>query len=161
VGSDAQEILHHLILTSGETENMLRYPDEFTMTAEEERAYLDEVAARPDAILISAIVDGRIVACAGFNPVSKFEKCRHRAEFGISVQREFWGLGIGSCLTAAVLSAARQAGCTQLELDVVAENRRAIGLYEKFGFRICGTNDRAFLSRSGAYQPLHLMVRPL
>lgn len=158
---DAHEILHHMILTSGETENMLRYSDEITMTEAEEQAVLRDIQFSSDAIMISAVVDGKIVANAGFNPVSKLEKCRHRAEFGISIQKEYWGQGIGSHIMTAILETARQAGYEQLELDVVTDNERAIALYKKFGFSIYGTNKKAFRLRNGNYQALHLMSCPL
>ena len=154
---DAQAILQHMIITSGETENMLRYPDEITMSEAEEQDYLDMVESSSDAILISAVVDGKIVANAGFNPVSKLEKCKHRAEFGISTQREYWGQGIGSQIMAAILEMARQAGYEQMELDVVSDNQRAITLYEKFGFQIYGINEKANHCHDGHYQALHLM----
>ncbi len=67
---DAQAILQHMILTSGETENMLRYSDEVTMTEAEERTYLSDIESSSVAIMISAVVDGKIVANAGFNPIS-------------------------------------------------------------------------------------------
>lgn len=154
---DAREILYHIILTSGETENMLRYPDEIAMTEEKERIYLSHIQSSSDAIMISAVVDGKIVANAGFNPVSKLEKCKHRAEFGISIQKEYWGRGIGSHIMAAILEAARQAGYEQIELDVVADNARAIALYKKFGFEIYGTHEKAYRCRNGKYQTLYLM----
>jgi len=155
---DAQAILYHMILTSGETENMLRYPDEITITEVAERAYLSDIESSPDAIMISAVVDGKIIANAGFNPVSKLEKCRHRAEFGISIQKEYWGCGIGSHIMAAILKTAQQAGYKQLELDVVADNERAIALYKKFGFKTLGMNEMAFRCRNGKYQALYLMA---
>lgn len=154
---DAKAILHHLYLTSGETENMLRYSDEITMTEPEEETYLSDIEASSDAIMISAVIDGKIVANAGFNPVSKLEKCRHRAEFGISVQKEYWGCGIGSRIMTAIIETARQAGYEQIELDVLTDNERAIALYKKFGFRIFGMNEKAFHCRNGKYQALYLM----
>ena len=156
-GEDAQEILQHMILTSEETENMLRYSDEIKMTETEERTYLSDMESSSDAIMISAVVDGKIVATAGLTPISKFKKCRHRAEFGISIQKEYWGLGIGSHIMAAILETARQDDYEQVELDVVTDNKRAIALYEKFGFKTFGTNKRAFRCRDGQYQALHLM----
>lgn len=108
------------------------------MTEAEERIYLGDIEASSDAILICALVEGKIVAAAGFDPI-KLEKCRHRAHSGISVQKKFWGYGIGSCIMQAILETARQAGYEQLELDVVTDNKRAINLYEKYGFKILGT----------------------
>lgn len=155
---DAKEILQHMILTSGETENMLRYSDEITMSEAEERTYLSDIEVSTDAIMISAVVDGKIIANGGFTPVSKLEKCKHRAEFGISIQEKYWGLGIGFCIMSAILETARQAGYEQLELDVVTDNQRAIALYEKFGFKIFGTNEKAFRCRDGKYQAVYLMA---
>lgn len=154
---DAQAIIQHMILTSGETENMLRYPDEITMTEAEEKTYLSDIESSSTAIMISAIVDEKIVANAGFNPVFQLEKCRHRAEFGISIQKKYWGCGIGSKIMSAILEMARQAGYEQIELEVVTDNKRAIALYKKYGFSIFGTNETAFRCRDGQYQALYLM----
>jgi len=154
---DAKAILQHMILTSGETENMLRYSDEITLTEAEESIYLRDIESSSDAIMISAVVDGKIVANAGFNPVSKLEKCKHRADFGISIQKKYWGCGIGSHIMVVILETALQAGYEQVELDVVTDNKRAIALYEKFGFEKFGTNEKAFRCRDGQYKALHLM----
>ena len=82
-------------------------------------------------------------------------KVRHRADFGISVAKEFWGLGIGWALTAACVENARAAGYTQLELSAAAENGRALALYKKAGFVEYGRNPRGFRSRlTGQYQEL-------
>ena len=81
---------------------------------------------------------------------------RHRAEFGISVLRDYWGLGIGRALMRACIQCARNAGCLQLELDVVTENERAVALYKSEGFVEYGRNPRGFRSRRG-WQELTLM----
>ena len=154
---DAQEILNHMITTSDETDNMMRYCDEITTTVEEEKEYLGGIEASRNAIMVSAVIDGKIVANAGINPVHECEKCRHRADLGISIQRDYWGLGLGTHIMTAIFEAARQAGYAQIELSVVTDNERAISLYKKFGFQIFGTNEKAFRSRSGKYQALHLM----
>lgn len=155
--TDAQDILQLMILTSKETRYMLRYPDEITMTEEEEANYLKDIELSPDALMLTAVVDGKITAIASFTPISRLQKCKHRAEIGISVLKEYWGRGIGTLLVENTIDLARQAGYQQLELEVVTDNKRAVSLYEKFGFRILGTNEKAFLCRDGQYQALHLM----
>lgn len=67
------------------------------------------------------------------------------------------GQGIGYALTAACIDCARQAGYLQLELDVVADNARAIALYKKLGFVEYGRNPRGFRKRNGDYQELVYM----
>lgn len=161
VAADAQRILDHVILTSGETENMARYADEFTMTEPQEALYLSELEASGDAIMISAELEGEIVANAGFNPVAKLDRCRHRAELGISIRRSCWGLGIGTAIMQALIETAREAGYEQLELDVVETNARALALYEKMGFQSYGLRENSFKYRDGHTAALRLMLLPL
>ena len=101
-------------------------------------------------------MEGKIAGTAGVESLGNKIKLRHRAEFGISVAREFWGLGIGRALTLGCIELAKQAGYSQLELDVVGENRRAMALYESVGFREYGRNPRGFRGKNG-WQELVLM----
>ena len=71
--------------------------------------------------------------------------------------RKYWGLGIGRALMNACIDCARQAGYTQLELDVVADNARAMALYTQAGFTEYGRNPRGFKSRTAGYQELVYM----
>ena len=98
-----------------------------------------------------------IAGTAGIDAVGGRYKLRHRAEFGVSVAREYWGLGIGRALLNACIDCARQAGYTQLELDVVADNTRAMALYTQAGFTEYGRNPRGFRSRTAGYQELVYM----
>ncbi len=155
---DGQVLLDVFVQTHGETDFLLTYADECTMTAEDEAGYLKGMAEDPRGIEIVAEVDGAIVGSAGIGAVdAKKEKLRHRAEFGISVIRECWGLGIGRALTQACVACARRAGYAQLELDVVAENARAIALYRSEGFVEYGRNPKGFRTRDGRWQELVLM----
>ncbi len=64
----------------------------------------------------------------------------------IAVRESCWGSGIGSALLAALIAAAREHGCTELFLEVRADNPRARGLYLRRGFTEIGV-------RRGYYQP--------
>ena len=68
---------------------------------------------------------------------------------------------IGSCrLPASSLAppeCAKEAGYAQLELDVAAQNERAITLYESEGFAQYGRNPKGFRSRYSGWQELVLM----
>ena len=102
-------------------------------------------------------MDGKVEGCAGIKCVGRKEKIRHRAEFGISVDQAYWGLGIGRALTVACIECAKKAGYIQLELEVVAENRSAIALYESVGFEEYGRNPKGFCSRFTGWQEVVLM----
>ncbi len=160
-GEDAQEVLDNFILTHAQTDELLSYPDEITFTEEQEAKFLQGREESPDEVEIIAVVDGRVVGTAGVDRISRMEKLRHRAGFGISIERDYWGLGIGKALTLACIECAKQAGYVQMELEVVADNARAIALYESTGFTEYGRNPRGFRSRLTGWQELVLMRRNL
>ena len=155
--ADGQAALDNFILTHAETVNLLTYPEENTLTATQEGEYLQAKTESPNEVESLAIVDGKVAGTAGINAVGGCYKLQHRAEFGISIDRAYWGRGIGRALTEACIECAKTAGYTQLELDVVAENTAARMLYEHVGFTEYGRNPRGFRTRSGAWQELILM----
>ena len=155
--ADGAAALQNFNLTHEETDYLLTYPDESSMTAEQEEEYLAEKEASPNETEICAVLDGAIVGTAGIAAVGTQEKVKHRAEFGISIAKEAWGLGIGRALTEACIECAKQAGYAQLELDVVAENTAALHLYQSVGFVEYGRNPKGFRSRKTGWQELVLM----
>ena len=155
--SDGQALLDVFNLTHGQTDYLLTYSGEHSYTAQQEADFLQEKTDSADEIELLAELDGKIVGSAGVSCVGRREKTRHRAEFGISVDKAYWGLGIGRALTEACIECARNAGYAQLELEVVAENRSALALYESVGFVEFGRNPRGFKSRNSGYQELICM----
>ncbi len=155
--SDGQALLDVFNLTHEQTDFLLTYPEEHSYTAEQEAAFLQEKTDSTDEIELLAELDGKVVGSAGINCVGRKEKIRHRAEFGISVVKAYWGLGIGRALTEACIEFAKRAGYAQLELEVVADNRSAIGLYKSVGFVEYGRNPKGFCSRFTGWQEVVLM----
>ena len=154
---DAEAVLDTFLKTHAETDYMLSYPDENTFTAASERDYLVEIRDSDDGIEMCAELDGTIVGTAGFSYVGDKDKVKHRAEFGVGIEKAFWGLGIGRALTEACIDCAKEAGYTQLELDVVADNLPAVNLYKSLGFTEFGRNPKGFRSRTAGWQELILM----
>ena len=154
---DGQALLNIYLLTHAQTDYLLSYPDESTMTVEQEAQFLKEKTESLNGIEILAEVDGAVVGSAGIGCVGMKEKLKHRAEFGISVDKAYWGLGIGRALTDACIECARAAGYAQLELEAVAENKNALALYESVGFVEYGRNPKGFRSRLTGWQELVLM----
>ena len=161
VKSDGSAVLEHFNLTHGETDYLLSYPDENSFDSEKEGQFLEQKAASPNEIELIAFVDGKVVGTAGIDAVGTKYKVRHRSEFGISVLKEYWGLGIGRALMEACIECAKEAGYAQLELTVVAENVRAIALYQKAGFVEYGRKPRGFQSRISGFQEVVYMLLKL
>ncbi len=149
---DAAAALENFILTHKQTDFLLSCPDEIKMTADDEAQYLKEKAVSENEIEIIAVIDEILIGTAGIECIGNRYKTRHRAEFGISIDEKYWGLGIGSALTEACIECAKKAGYVQLELNVVSGNESAVQLYKKFGFTEFGRNPRGFRSRSGGWQ---------
>lgn len=155
--ADAGEVRRSFLQTHAETDNLRTYPDESKMTGESEADFLQKTADSENAIELCAILDGKLVGTAGVEPVGMVEKTRHRAEFGISIEKAYWGQGIGRALTATCIAIAGEAGYAQLELQVVADNTAAVALYKSMGFTEYGRNPLGFRSRTTGWQPLLLM----
>jgi ribosomal protein S18 acetylase RimI-like enzyme len=154
---DGQSLLDIFNLTHAQTDYLLSYPDESAMTAEQEAQFLKEKEESENEIELLAILGGSVVGSAGFGCVGKQEKVKHRAEFGISVDKAYWGLGIGRALMEACIECARKAGFVQMELEVAAENEKALALYKSVGFKEYGRNPKGFRSRLSGWQELVLM----
>lgn len=159
--ADGNAVFEVFNATHAETDYLLSYPDENSFDAAQEAEFLEQKTASSNEIEILAVINDKVVGTAGFEAIGTKYKVKHRAEFGISLLKEYWGLGIGRALTEACIECAKNAGYVQLELDVVSDNFRAISLYEKAGFVEYGRNPKGFLSRSGAYQELVSMRREL
>ena len=154
---DGQALFDNFMLTHAQTDWLLSYPDENSLDAAQEAAFLKEKAMSPNEIEIIAEIDGRVVGSAGIECVGHKDKVKHRAEFGISVDMDYWGLGIGRALTRACIECAKAAGYAQLELQAVEANERAVALYRSEGFVAYGRNPRGFRSRIDGWQPILLM----
>ena len=155
--ADAPAVLDNFILTHGQTDYLTSYPDEIRFTLEQEADLLAKKAAAPRELELLAEVDGKIAGTAGFHSLGSYDKVKHRAGFGISLDEAYWGLGIGRAMTRACVECAREAGYLQLELEAVAANEKAIMLYKTEGFKEYGRNPMGFCSRINGFQETVLM----
>lgn len=157
IASDGKAVFDNFNLTHDQTDFLLSYSDENSFNSEQEGQFLEKKTKSENEIELIAIVDGKVAGTAGIEAVGTIYKVRHRAEFGISIDKEYWGLGIGSALLNACIKCARKAGYIQLELDAVAANARAISLYKKLGFIEYGRNPKGFNSRHSGFQEIVYM----
>ncbi len=132
-GQDAAALLEYLKIVGGETQNLSFGAEGVPLDVEAEQAYLDMQAQSRDHLQLLAKVNGEIIGTASLN--RKANRMRHRAEFGVSLKKAYWGCGAASAMTEHILAFARETGVEQVNLEVRSDNKRAIALYEKFGFR--------------------------
>lgn len=158
--SDAEAALEFMKLTAEETPFLLRSPEECTLTLEDEVKFLTRFPTDPNAAMILCFVDG--VLAGNCQVVRKNKvKNRHRASIGIAIVRKFWGLGIGTALFEEMIAIAEGWGISQLELEVIEGNERAMGLYRKMGFETVSFVPNAIRMPGGAFAREYLMIRPV
>lgn len=159
--ADAAPAVEWLRQTAGETDFILRVPEEVTMTPEQEAAFFERVAQSPYDMMIWCEVDGELAGNCHLSFHNKV-KTRHRCTVAIGLTQKFWGLGIGTEMFRAMIDTAKkQPGVTQMELEFIEGNSRARALYEKMGFRIVGYRPNGIRLKDGTLLNEYLMVLPL
>lgn len=134
-------------------------PGENVPTVEKERAWIRDHRERPGWLAVVAEVEGRVVGLLNFRNGSQSRRA-HRGSFGMSVLEAWRGRGIGDALLTTLLDWARgEAGIVKVCLAVFAENRPALGLYEKHGFVVEGRRPREIRLEDGTYADDLLMYR--
>lgn len=159
---DIQGILDYLYISAGETDYILRYPEECNRyTYEDEKKLIERLnASKLDAMLV-CIVDGKVAGNCQISFNDRI-KTKHRASIGIALLKEYWNQGIGTQLFLQMIRIAKeQEGVLQMELEFVERNSRARHLYEKMGFRIAGIHPNAIRLKDGTLLNEYLMIRTL
>ena len=157
---DIQGILDYLYLSAGETEFILRYPEECgTYTFEGEIALFDRINASENEVMLVCLVEGKVVGNCQIGWKTGI-KTRHRADVAIALLKEYWNQGIGTRVMQELIHIAEaNPDILQIELDFIEGNSRARALYEKLGFRITGIHPNAFRLKDGTLLNEYSMIR--
>lgn len=148
---DAEQLISHVHHMAVEASQWLpMQPGEFQVSVEEEREILAKAAASPNSLFRVAEVDWSIVGMLNYSG-GKRQATRHGATFSISVRSAWQCRGIGTALLTAAIRHAKESGCVRrLDLQVYADNERAIRLYTRLGFAAEGVLRKAVL-RNGEF----------
>lgn len=156
----AEEMIAYMKTTAGETPFLLRTPSECTATVEGEAAYLRNLLESEYTVMIVCFVDGKLAGNCQLARKGHL-KNRHRGTIGIAILREFWGLGIGSAMFDEMLEIAHCWGLSQVELEVIEGNSRAMALYKKMGFETVAAIPDAIRLEDGTSLQEFTMVKKL
>ncbi len=140
---DAGQMLAFLKAAGGESDNLSFGEEGLPLTEEEEADHIRGVLKSEKSLMLVAKTNGRIVGSCSIDAFPR--RFSHRGELGIIISKECWHQGIGTALMReAIRFAKEEAHLEVLSLEVRADNRNAIALYEKFGFRRIGTFPKYF-----------------
>lgn len=154
---DAANMFSYLKTVMGESDFMNSYPDEITMTSEEEEKMIKGFNKSDTTLMLAVEMEGRLIASGTIIRLSK-SKMRHRGNVAVSVLKEFWNLGIGKNILLSLESYAKDLGLSQIELDYYSGNNRARTLYDKIGFTETGKTPNAIILKDGrAYDSIKMV----
>jgi RimJ/RimL family protein N-acetyltransferase len=141
--TDAAEMVAYVNRVCGESDYLTSGPSEFEITVADEEKFIDGLDGGRFNFMLKGVVNGEIVSLCQIASRRNRPRIRHLGEFGITVARSHWGLGVGRAMCLAMLDVARQVGVTKVDLRVREDNVNAIRLYESLGFRREGMAARA------------------
>lgn len=157
---DAAELIAYLKTVFGETDYLMRYPEEYGMSVEDEAKILDGLETSETSLMICCEVNGKLVGNCQLSFNQRI-KTAHRMTLAISVLKDYWGLGIGTALFGEMISISKGKGVLQMELEVVEGNERAKRLYEKMGFTVVAEKPNAIRLKDGTLLKEYFMVKYL
>ena len=148
---DAEKLLNYIKKSCGETDFLLRYPEEWNITVEQEVEWVNRLRSSSNTLGIACYVDGEVAGNCEISFRSGI-KTSHRATVAIAILKDYWNLGIGSAMFEELIAAAQKRGTEIMELAFIEGNDRARHLYEKFDFRVISQKPNAFKLKDGTYR---------
>ncbi len=137
-------------------------PREFRFDPEDERSVSREQVVNRIAsdYIVAAFHNENLVAVGGFTRFSGI-KLNHRGLiWGMYARPTARGTGAASVVMRALLDHAAET-VELVTLTVIASNPRAVRFYERWGFRVFGTEPRSVKLRDGSYLDENLMALSL
>jgi RimJ/RimL family protein N-acetyltransferase len=127
----------------------LRLLEEFTMTVDEERAFIQTHLDAPTSLFLVATHAGEIIGCASVDGQAR-KKIAHQAVIGMGIAEPWRGRGVGNALMRTIVAWGEASPILEiLTLAVYAANEPALRLYRRHGFIEFGRLPRALKHADG------------
>jgi RimJ/RimL family protein N-acetyltransferase len=141
---DALNLINYVSKVGGESDFLTFGKNEFNITVEKEEAILESHLEVENKIYLIAEIENEIVGSLNYSGGIK-QRTKHTGEFGISVAKKYWGLGVGKELIKYMIDWAKESNVVRkINLRVREDNETAISLYTKLGFKKQGVISRDF-----------------
>jgi ribosomal protein S18 acetylase RimI-like enzyme len=156
---DAEQMISLISTADQETLFLARNPGEFQVTLEKEQNYITDVLSSTDSTWFVAELEGNVVGQCSVGLINGYQRYRHRAGVAFVLLQEYCSMGIGGKMMEECLKWCSDHGITQVELDVVKNNEKALKMYQNFGFEIVGTIPNALRYSDGTCVDEYAMVK--
>lgn len=138
---DTQQLIDFLNIVGGETDYLTFGANAFPLSVSEEKKIILECLEQNICLMLIGKIDNEIVAQLFLQRSTK--EFAHIGGIGISVSKQHWGKSIGAHMMLAAMEWAKAHNITKIQLQVRADNQRAVQLYKKLGFDIESTITKA------------------
>lgn len=157
IPKDASELLKVYSQVGKETPFLILDENGANFTEEGLAKNLEQLYASINNTLFVALADKKIVGTANIK-ASYMKRIEHIGEIGISILKDYWGLGLGTLMMEdLILWAQESCVIRRLELTVQARNIRALELYRKLGFSEEALMPRGAKTDDGEFLDVYLM----
>lgn len=151
VKKDAPRVIDYIHQVAGESDFLTFGEGEFDISIEKEEEIIENVYNSSNSLFLVAEISDEIVGNLTFMG-GRRSRVSHFGEFGVSVAKDYWGLGIGRQLLVYLIEWAQETKIIRkINLKVRTDNTRAITLYENLGFMKEGTITRFFYMNDRFY----------
>jgi RimJ/RimL family protein N-acetyltransferase len=157
IEGDAEGIINYSKILFASTDQVLTTIDEYTITAENEKIWINNLNENQDALVLVAELNNEIIGLLFFVPQTK-KKNSHTGEFGVNVHPDYQHIGIGRVLVEELLKWAKEnSRIEKVFLTVFHTNHKAIQLYKNLGFIEEGRHIKAIKQLNGEYVDIFQM----
>ena len=159
IPEDAGKLLKTTRQIGRETEFLVMDEKGINLPEELLAIQLEDIYESPNNVLFVALLGEQIIGTASLKG-SNEKRIAHIAELGISILKDYWGMGLGSILMEELLIWAQESQMIyRIELTVQEQNTTAIYLYEKFGFQKEALMARGARADDGRFLNVWLMSK--
>lgn len=99
----------------------------------------------------------------GYASISELTHSRRKGvgDIVIYLHQDFHNTGLGTAMLTRLIELAKKKGMHRLGLHVIADNKIAVHLYEKLGFKVEGVMKESYLGADGKYHDEMVMGKIL
>ncbi|HWI48691.1 MAG TPA: GNAT family N-acetyltransferase [Rummeliibacillus sp.] len=152
---DAREVIGLYQQLFAESDYMLYGKNDNTISVQSFRKLITKWKTTNSGTILIAIINGEIggvISILG----NTAPRSKHCASIMTGVLEKFANHGIGTALMGKAEKWAQAKNITRLELSVIKTNKKAISLYEKFGFSIDGQRNKSVKINSDYVDELYM-----
>lgn len=154
--TDAKKFINYRNTLADETTYLRASKSELNLNLEAQIKTIHNFIYSDNQYSLIAELDGIIIGNLQFRGGS-YQRTKHAGEFGISVLKDFWGNRIGYNLLTQLIEWVKDSKVVKkINLEVREDNKTAIILYKKLGFKLEGTITKNFYTE-GKYYDSHIM----